>query len=47
MERWKILDKTTTSTAITTYVEPPPAKPGQPPPQRSAWLAVQTPETRC
>ena len=46
MERWKLLDEDYKKT-IATYVEPPPAKPGAPPPQRSAWLAVQTPETRA
>jgi TolA-binding protein len=46
MERWKLLDEDY-KRAIKEYVEPLPVKPGQPPPQRSAWLAVQTPATRA
>jgi len=46
MERWKALDDDYKK-ALATYVEPLPAKPGAPAPQRSAWLAVQTPETRA
>ncbi len=46
MERWKLLDEDYRK-MLGTYVEPPPAKPGQPAPQRSAWLAVQTPQTRA
>jgi tetratricopeptide (TPR) repeat protein len=46
MERWKLLDDDYKH-AIKDYVEPVPAKPGQPPPQRSAWLAVQTPATKA
>jgi hypothetical protein len=44
MESWKILEEDYKKT-IKDYVEPLPPKPGAPAPQRSAWLAVQKPET--
>jgi tetratricopeptide (TPR) repeat protein len=44
MEAWKTLEDDYKKT-IKDYVEPLPAKPGAPPPQRSAWLSVQKPET--
>jgi TolA-binding protein len=46
MERWKLLDEDYKRT-IKDYVEPLPVKPGQPLPQRSAWLAVQAPAARA
>jgi cellulose synthase operon protein C len=46
MERWPLLDDDY-KRAIKDYVEPLPVKPGQPAPQRSAWLAVQTPDVRA
>ena len=46
MERWKLLDEDYKHT-VKDYVEPLPVKPGQPAPQRSAWLAVQTPAARA
>jgi tetratricopeptide (TPR) repeat protein len=46
MENWKALEEDYKRT-IKDYVEPPPVKPGQRAPERSAWLAVQTPETKA
>ncbi|HEY3494245.1 MAG TPA: hypothetical protein VGK73_06150 [Polyangiaceae bacterium] len=46
MENWKALEDDYKKT-LRDYVEPLPAKPGQRPVERSAWLAVQTPETKA